>query len=162
MKLTKFIFLIAFSKALETPQGVIQNLSPEKLESYGFKKYYNETFANNFVIIRVLTCRREPHLTVRIRCMFEPLKAIWSPQLALRKFFLVAEGLTAQIWESECLAMRILFSLNSKVSESAQGLNFFSDFPYGKTSEALEHNGAYYYYSSGNDFPMGFSPVKVD
>ena len=53
MKNFSFWFFIALSKAFELPQGVIQDLSPEKLESYGFKKYYNETFANNFVIIRV-------------------------------------------------------------------------------------------------------------
>ena len=75
--------------------------------------------------------------------------------------FLGAEGLTVQTLELECLVKRILFSPNSEFPRYTNGLNIFSDFPYGKTGRALEHNGAFYYYSSGNDFPMGFSPVKV-
>ena len=42
--------LLSLAFALDLPQGVIHGLSPEKLTSYGFTKYYNRTFSEYWAI----------------------------------------------------------------------------------------------------------------
>ena len=46
----KLAFLTIVAIALELPQGIIYDLSPEKLGSYGFTQYYNRTFSEYWAI----------------------------------------------------------------------------------------------------------------
>lgn len=46
----KLALLPVVAIALELPQGIIYELSPEKLAGYGFTQYYNRTFSEYWAI----------------------------------------------------------------------------------------------------------------
>ena len=51
---------------------------------------------------------------------------------------------------------------NIKIGMFGNATFFFEQqhFAYNKTDSGIAHNGAFYYYSSNNGLPMGFSPTK--